>query len=74
MKSKLHKAAAQLWQYIVMLCVVLMSLFMVFAWVVILVLTVAKSTWFLLLIPLWPLDLYALGKVLDYANRKWGAK
>lgn len=47
-----------------------MFLYMVFAWVISLVLTVAVSPLYLLLIPLWFIDIWALNRLLKLIDRK----
>ena len=61
------------WAYIVLLGVSILYLFKAFGGVIILTLTITQSVWFLLLLPLWPLDMFLLKKVLNYADKKWGA-
>ncbi len=49
-----------------------MFLYMVFAWVIALMLTVAISPWFLLMIPMWIADLLAFNQFTKYINRRCG--
>lgn len=72
MKSKLHTWAEEAWSCLVITAAAFLFLYMVFAWVVIICLSVAESAWFLMMIPTWFVDVWALGRVIKYANRKWG--
>lgn len=72
MKSKIRIWAEEAWSCLIVAAWAILFLFMIFAWAIILILTVAKSAYFLLLIPLWPLDIWALKKLIEYTNRKWG--
>lgn len=72
MKSKIRIWADEAWSCLVITAWAILFLFMIFAWAIILILTVAQSVYFLLLIPLWPLDVWAFKKLIDYTNRKWG--
>lgn len=74
MKSKLHTWAEEVWSILLIGAAVILFLIMIFAWVVILALTVAVSLKFLLLIPLWFVDVWALDKLMKYVDGKWGVK